>query len=151
MHRNHILVSLLAIACATSAPAQVGLSPADSTAIRQTLTALTTAATTGHYRELGRFFTEDAVWMAYDQPAVEGRRQVQAWFTVGATDWPHRIIEIAGSGNLAYVRAGYSLKLDLPNFVPITGKALIVMRRQTDHSWLIARYAFNCDSKCGQP
>lgn len=148
MHRCAPIAALFALACTSGGPAPESLSQADSTSIRETMTALTTAGTTGQYRELGRFFTEDGVWMAPEQPAVEGRPQVQAWFTVGANDWQHRILEVEGAGDLAYVRAAYSLNLDLPGWVPVTGKVLAVLRRQPDGSWLIARYAFSCDTTC---
>lgn len=139
---------LFVAACATGTTTPASLSQSDSTEIRETLAGITTAGTTGHYRELGRFFTEDGVWMPSGQAAVQGRQQVQGWFTVGAKHWEHRILEMEGAGNLAYVRAAYSLNLDIPQFVPVTGKALAVMRRQPDGSWLIARYAFSCDTTC---
>ena len=147
MRHYAFVTALLAVAC-SSGTTQASLSQSDTAAIRETMTALTTAATTGHYRELGRFFTEDGVWMAPEQRAVEGRSQVQAWFTFGPVDWQHRILEIAGAGDLAYVRAAYSLKLAVPGRAPLTGNALAVLRRQPDGSWLIARYAFSCDTTC---
>ena len=148
MYRSGLTAVLLTIAGATGATAQQSLSRADSAGMRKTLTAMTNAGMTGHHRELGQYFTEDGVWMPQDQPAVEGHGRVQAWFTVGAKDWQLRILELEGAGNLAYVRATYSLTLDLPQAVSLTGKALMIMRRQADGSWLIARYAFSCDTKC---
>jgi len=142
------VAALLTVACSSGDTSRASLSQADTTAIQATITALTTAGTTGHYRELGQFFTEDGVWMPANRRAVEGRAQVEAWFTVGAADWQHRILEIAGADDLAYVRAAYSLKLAIPGFVPVTGKVLAVLRRQPDGSWLIARYAFSCDTTC---
>lgn len=148
MRCSFLFAVLVLAACATGPTTPASLTQSDSTAIRATLTGITTAGTTGHYRELGRFFTEDGVWMVPGQAAVEGRQQVQEWFTVGAKEWEHRILEMEGAGNLAYVRAAYSLSLEIPQFVPVTGKALAVMRRQPDGSWLIARYASSCDTTC---
>ena len=122
MYRCGLIAVVLTIAGATGATAQRPLSQADSAGIRKTLSAMTSAGMTGHYREVGRYFTEDGVWMPQEEPAVEGRGRVQAWFTVGAKDWQHRILEVEGAGNLAYVRATYSGHARCPAGRPDDGK-----------------------------
>jgi len=148
MRRVLIVALPLLLACEAPDAADAALSQADTDAINGVFTAMSQAATGGQYRELGRFFTEDGVWMPAGQPAVVGRTAVQSWFTIAATDWRHQILEIEGQGGLAFVRASYSLTLAIPNFAPVSGKVLAVLRRQADGSWLVARYAFSCDSTC---
>ncbi len=149
MHRLLALTPLLLLACAAQQQATGGLSDSDETAIRQLVQELATAGETGEYQRLGRFFTDDAVWMPQDQAAVEGRSAIQAWFTVGAIDWDHQVLEVNGSGDFAYVRATFTLDLDVEGFTPYTGKVLAVMRKQADGSWLISHYASSCSNGCG--
>lgn len=148
MRHTLILAIPLLLACESSDASEESLSQADSAAVTGVFTAMQQAATSGQHRELGRFFTEDVVWMPPEQPAVAGRAAVQNWFTIAATDWRHQIVELEGQGGLAFVRASYNLTLAIPNFAPVSGKVLAVLRRQADGSWLVARYAFSCDAAC---
>ncbi len=149
MYRLLALTPLLLLGCAAQQQTPAGLSDADEAAIRQLVQDFVTAGETGEHQRLGRFFTDDAVWMPQDQAAVEGRPAIQAWFTVGAIDWDHQLLEVNGSGDFAYVRATSVLHLDIEGFTPYTAKILAVMRRQADGSWLISHYAQSCSSDCG--
>jgi ketosteroid isomerase-like protein len=137
---------LVLLACARNGAATAALPDSDAAAIRRTYQALTAAGQTEEYRRLGRFFTEDAVWMPPGGPAVQGRAAVQAWFTVRAKKWDVRILEVEGRGDLAYSRSAYALDLDVPNFRPVTGKSLEVWRKQADGSWLLARMSLSSDA-----
>jgi ketosteroid isomerase-like protein len=118
-----------------------GLAEADVTAIRKTQDDFAAAVTTDEYTKLGRFFTEDAVWMPRSGAPVEGRAAIESWFTVRALDLNNRILEVDGRSDLAYSRSAFTLKLDVPKFTPVEGNTLVTWRRQADGSWLIARYA----------
>lgn len=126
-----------------------GLSESDETAIRQLLQEFSAAAETEEVHRIGRFFTDDAVLMPQNGAAVEGRTAIQAWFTVRAIDFDPQILEVNGNGDFAYVRATYTLALDVEGFTPYRGKFLAVMRKQADGSWLISHYASSCSSDCG--
>jgi len=140
------IVSLVVLGCSQQESMLAGLPEADVVAIRSAYRDMTAAGTAGDFRNLGRFFTEDAVWMPADQPAVEGRADVQARFTVGAVQWDIDVLEIEGRGDLAFARSAYTLILDIPDFAPVTGKLLDVWRKQPDGSWLIARSSFSSDA-----
>jgi len=84
--------------------------------------------------------------MPSGQPAVQGRANVEAWFTVRAIQWDVNILEVEGRGDLAFTRSTYNLILDLPDFTPVTGKTLDVWRKQADGSWLIARSSHSADA-----
>jgi ketosteroid isomerase-like protein len=58
------------------------------------------------------------------------------------------VIEVFGDGDFAYVRANYTLDLDIDGFTPYSGKYLAVLRRQADGSWLISHHVSNCSSDC---
>ncbi len=148
MHRLPTLAFFFLIGCGAQQQPTGGLSDSDDEAIRQLLQDLGTAGETGEHRSLGRFFTEDAVWMPQDQPDVEGRDAIQAWFGVGALDWEHQVLEVNGTQDLAYVRATAALHLDIDGVTPFTTKVLAVMRRQGDGSWLISHYSQSCSSDC---
>ncbi len=56
-------------------------------------------------------------------------------------------MEIAGRGDLAYVRGTYKLKIVLEGHDPIpdTGKYIEIRKKQADGSWLLYRDIFNSD------
>jgi len=84
--------------------------------------------------------------MPQNMPAVEGRSAVEAWFTVRALEWDVNVLEVEGKANLAYTRSAYKLNLDSPGFTPVTGKSLAIWRKESDGSWLIARYISSDDA-----
>ncbi len=148
MYRLLALVLFPLLGCVAPQTSE-GLSESDEAAVRSLVQGLASAAETEEYQSLGRFFTEDAVWMPQDQAAVEGRPAIQAWFTVGANAWDHRVLEVNGSGDFAYVRATFTLDLKIEGFTPYSGKSLTVLRKQSDGSWLISHSAQSCSNTCG--
>jgi ketosteroid isomerase-like protein len=140
------VASLIVLGCAPEGTTLTALPESEVAAIRQAYQSLTAAGVTPEVRNLGRFFTEDAVLMPADQPAVQGRTAVEAWFTVQAVQWDVTVLEVEGRGDLAFTRSAYTLVLDLPDFTPVTGKGLEVWRKQPDGTWLIARSSFSADS-----
>ena len=124
------------------------LPDADAAGIRDTYRAFTAAAVTEDFRRLGRFFANDAVWMPHAGPPVHGRPAIEAWFTIRAVEFDHQILELQGRGDLAYTRASFTLRLDLPGSTPCNGSALAVWTRQPGGHWRIARYAQTFETLC---
>ena len=149
MRPTLLAASMLLMACAPPAAIPGPISEGDKAAIRSASQAMVEAGITDEVLKMGRFFTEDAVWMPAEQPVVQGRAAIEAWFTVRATQWDVQILEVEGVGDLAFTREAYTLMLDLPDFVQQTGHSLTVWRRQPDGAWLVARESFACDAACG--
>ena len=146
--RSSIFLSILILAgCAPAVETPLGLSQTDEAAIRETYQAFSTAQGTDEVTQLGRFFTEDAIWIPSMTASVDGRAGIQAWFTVRAVDSPIEIEEIRGAGNLAYVVTHRTLTLDIPDWVPVPCRSLTVMEKQPDATWLISRYASACEAQ----
>lgn len=135
---------LLVSGCAYSGGLPQGLSDADQAAIREAHAAYTAAQETDEVTRLGRFFTEDALFIPSTSAPVEGREAIQEWFTVRAINNVIEIREIRGAGDLAYLVTTQTLRLDVPNWVPVPCTSLSVWEKQRDASWLIARYAGVC-------
>ncbi len=86
--------------------------------------------------------------MPHAGPAVQGRPAIEGWFTVGAVDFEHQIVELLGRDDLAYTRASFTLVLDIPGFTACNGDALAIWKRQPNGEWLIANYAQTFDTAC---
>ena len=147
MRSSILLCTLLVAGCAPSADMPQGLSEADEAAIRETYQAFSAAQETAEIRQLGRFFTESALWIPGTDAPVRGRAEIQSWFTVRAIDSAIEIQEIRGSGDLAYVVATRTLTLDLPDWVPVPCTLLTVWEKQADGAWLMGRYASVCQAQ----
>ena len=96
-------------------------------------------------------FTDDAVRMPPNAPAIQGHEAIRARFEaepVTYTDVTNTPTEIDGRGDLAYARGAYSITFTLEGMAePITdsGKYLVIFRKQADGSWLAAVDTWNHD------
>jgi uncharacterized protein (TIGR02246 family) len=143
--RSAVSLFLLAMAgCAPAADLPPSFSEADEASIRETYRALAAAQETEEITQLGRFFTEDALWIPANSAPVRGREAIQAWFTVRALNSGIEIQEVRGFGELASVVATRTLTLELPDYVPVPCTLLTLWEKQIDGAWLIARYASVC-------
>lgn len=147
MRSSILLCTLLVVGCAPAPDLHLSFSEADEASIRETYSAFAAAQETEEISQLGRFFTEDALWIPGTAAPVRGREAIQAWFTVRAINSGIEIQEVRGSGNLASVVATRTLTLDLPDYVSVPCMLLTVWEKQTDGSWLIARYASVCQAQ----
>jgi uncharacterized protein (TIGR02246 family) len=99
--------------------------------------------------------TEDAVLMPHHGvPPVEGQAAIREFFwppdspSTTVTEFTRVPDEIAGSGDLAYVRGRFSLTFTTQTegeeqTMSNQGSYLIVVRKQADASWRIARSIWN--------
>src|SRR5687767_8647479 len=74
------LASLGAAGC--RAPADPALATADATALRAALAAYLDAANAGDSAGWAALYTEDAVMMPPNSPAVEGRAAIESWLAM---------------------------------------------------------------------
>jgi ketosteroid isomerase-like protein len=101
------------------------------------------------WTELGALYTQDAVLMPPNEPAIQGRPALIAYFEqfpkVTAMDL--RPLEVGGSGDVAYLRGSFTMSLEIPGVGAVNdaGKYLEIRRRGSDGVWRIASDIFNSD------
>ncbi len=157
MSARSMLLAAFAFVVASTAcqpPAQEeasgALSDEDVAAIEASSESFAEAFMASNWAGVAALYTEDAVLMPPNQPAVQGRANIEAW--VGTfprlTDFSLENVEIDGRGDLAFVRGTASWTMmpeGAPEPIQETAKYLEIRRRQPDGTWLIAVDIFNSD------
>lgn len=155
MSARRMVFAVLALALASTAcqrPAQepAGLSEEDVASIRASTESFAEAIRAGDWAGATAFYTEDAVFMPPNEPALQGRAAIEAW--MGAfpplTQFSLTAVEIDGRGDLAYVRGTLSMTImpeGAPQPIQESGKYIEIRRKQSDGSWLMAVDIFNSD------
>lgn len=127
----------------------VNLSSADITTIEGSFEPYSRAFEQADWAGLMALYTEDAIIIPPNAPAVEGRENAQRFFEsfppVSAFAFESQ--EIDGHGDLAYVRGRYTLTMELPDGTSVTdsGTSLTVHRRQPDGTWPVYIDMLNSD------
>ena len=155
MSARSVLLATLALALVSTAcqlPAQeaAGLSEEDVAAIEASLESFAQAIRASDWPGVAAFYTQDAVIMSPNEPAVQGRAAIEAWQAAfpPLTEISLPIVEIDGRGDLAYVRGTFSMTIvpeGAPEPIQLTGKYIEILRRQPDGAWLVAVDIFNSD------
>ncbi len=138
---------ILGLACQAQPAA---LSSVDIAAIRASEEAFAQNAKTRNDSANAALYTESAVFMPPNQPAVTGRAAIRRWLTAfpPMSDFGLTPIDIDGRGDLAYGRGTYSLTIAASGKVPAMpdhGKYVEIRRKQPGGSWLMAVDIFNSD------
>ncbi len=143
---------LTALSCAVLAcqPTSAKLSEADIAAIRASAATFAANAVADRDSANAAMFTANGVFMPPNQPAVEGRAAIQAWFAAfpALSEFTVQVVEIDGRGDVAYARGTYALTIAAAGRTPAMpdhGKYLEIRRRQSDGRWLTALDIFNSD------
>ncbi len=143
---------LTAVSCAVLAcqPVPAKLSEADIAAIRAAVTSFAENALARRDSANAAQYAENAVFMAPNQPAVEGRAAIREWFKAfpPLSAFSLTATEIDGRGDVAYERGSYTMTIAAAGKTPAWedhGKYLAVRRRQADGSWLMTADIFNSD------
>lgn len=147
-------LALASTACQPPVQEAVGLTEEDVAAIKEAAESYRAAVMAGDMETWAAFYTEDAVIMPAGQAAVSGRDAIRAWGEAFPTiiEWTPSIVEVDGRGDLAYVRASFSMTTAVEGVaepVQESGKYLEVWRKQADGSWLIAVDIYNSDHPSG--
>jgi uncharacterized protein (TIGR02246 family) len=155
MKSSLTLLGALAFAIASTAcqpPAQEAapLSEEDVAAIRAADEAWIQAFRDNDDAALVALYSDDAVIMPPNEPAVEGRAAVRAYHEadlVTVTEYSESIIEIDGRDGLAYIRGTSSMVGRAEDGEPVieSDKFLVIFRKQADGSWLITHEIWNSD------
>ena len=141
--RLAVLGLMLTVGCA-AAPTE--LAEQDMTAIRARLDDIARHAGAEDNAAWANDYTEDAVFMAANEPAVRGRAALQKGGETGpkVTSLTFSDVQIHGRGNLAWATSAYSVTLEGVPAQDI-GKQLLVLERQSDGSWRTLAASINSD------
>lgn len=150
MRRTFLLTALSCALVACQAPPPENISDADIARLRAMAGEFARAAMARSDSANAAQYSETAVFMPPNQPAVEGRAAIQAWFKAFPPIAAFRltVIEVDGHGDVAYTRGRYSMTIAAAGKTPAVsdrGKFLAVHRRQADGSWLMSDDIFNSD------
>ncbi len=100
-------------------------------------------------------WTEDAVVMPPNSPALEGREAIIRDWMAGPTPtvFVLDVLDIDGRGDVAYVRGTYSITrtvAGVPEPVRDDGKYLSILKKQPDGRWLFAVDTWSSDLPLSQ-
>ena len=155
-HRLAALAALLLVGACTSSsesrrPASAGASASDLAAIQRLHDAYVAAHNDADAGRMMTLFTDDAVLMPTDEPAVTGRAAIgehyQEFFDQTPSEIILRPVETRVAGDWAFERI--EMTVTLPGgggkVMQAEVKYLWILERQPDGSWQIARAIYNLD------
>jgi uncharacterized protein (TIGR02246 family) len=142
-----LALPVFVIACAT-APGP--LSDADLAAIGAVRESYRQAVLATDAAAIAAAYTPDGVEMPPHMPMAEGRDAIQARNEpLGqVSEFQITSVETVGSGDLAYDRGTFTFTATvegMPGPVTDSGRYLVIVRRQADGAWLLARTIWNSD------
>ena len=152
MGRMMLPLLLWVVACQ---PAATPLSDDDVAAIRTLGPRYSEAALARDVDAAVALYTDDAVIMPADAPAVVGKEAIRGFIAAAfaseavTTEFVFTSLEIDGAGDLAFDRGTWRWTGTVPGAAePVTevGKYVIIVRRQADRSWLTAVDTWNSDA-----
>jgi ketosteroid isomerase-like protein len=128
------------------------LSDEDVAAIKAIGPALDKASLAMDIDAIAELYTVDTLLMNQNEPIIQGRAGVveyyKAFETVTMKEHKHELLEVDGYGDIAYARGAYKVVyvmegIDEP--VEDKGKTLLILRKQSNSSWLIALFSWSSD------
>jgi uncharacterized protein (TIGR02246 family) len=123
-------------------------SEADLTAIHQVFEQHREFSFAGDNDADALLYSEDAVRLPPNGPPIEGREAILASMAQfdSVLKFDLEMIEVEGSGDLAYVWNDYKLSvISRGSSEPVSssGKAILILRRGSDGQWLFHRVIWN--------
>jgi len=146
--------------CQTAARESASLSEADVAAIGAVHETFLAAERANDWDGVAALMAEDAVIMPMGHPALDGPARYLEYvaslvedYGVVITDFSGTILELQGRGDLAYLRSTWSHTMTMEGVaesINEAGKQLIILRRQSDGSWLASEWIWNSDGPAQQ-
>ena len=148
-------VALIALSLTGCQSTSAGLTEADRSRMRADTDNFVKAQLAGDWAAIGSAYTEDAMLLPPDGPAVQGRTAIQEWIAAmpKSTALTCTILEIDGYGDLAYARGTCEQSMIPPGGsdpVKMSAKFLDIRRRQSDGRWLVSRDMFSFERPASQ-
>lgn len=155
MFRRSLIFLLLLLALATACQTQA--TSADETALRKLDDEWSKAAGSRDVDKTISYYSDDAVVMPPNIATLTGKEPIRTlWKSMlGSPDfsggWKATKVEVARSGDLAYVSGTYEFNEKDDSGKPITdkGKYLEVWKKQADGSWKCVADMFSSDLPAG--
>lgn len=128
------------------------LSDEDIAAIKAIGPALDKASLAMDIDAIAELYTVDTLLMNPNEPIIQGRVGVAEYYkafeTATMKEHKHELLEVDGYGDIAYARGAYKVVyvmegIDEP--VEDKGKTLLILRKQSNSSWLIALFSWSSD------
>jgi uncharacterized protein (TIGR02246 family) len=145
------LASLL-FAASCGQPAPVDTRAADEKAIRDLDAQWSRTAAANDLEGTVSFYTDDATLLPPNAPIAIGKQAIRAsWASLlgpgVAVSWQVKSVEVARSGDLAYLIGAYDLTMKDPQGMPVSdrGKLLEVWEKQPDGKWKAVADTYNSD------
>ena len=150
-----LAVVVMLVACQPPGGAPAELAVADKAAIDSIDHPFAPMAIKGDYAALVKaYYADDAVFLAPNMPAATGHPAIEAAMHTfpPITAFTLRTEEIAGAGDLAYVRGHYTMTMSPPGMPAVSdsGKYLEIWRKQGG-GWRVTRDMFNSDLPLPMP
>ena len=131
------------------------LTDADKAAINAKTQAFINGVNAGDWAAVAATYTEDAIVLPPNAPAVRGRSAIEASFAEfpPISDFTITNTEVEGVGDLAYLVGTYTITMTPEGAEPIhdTGKFIEIRKKQADGSWLLHRDIYNSDAPAPAP
>jgi len=151
-----VIVILLATSCNRATPSDTRAS--SEQAIRALDSQWSKTAGSHDLDATVAFYAEDAILLPPDEPLAGDKASIRAsWAGTLAAfqtiSWEVKTIEVAKSGELAYLTGAWTATAKGPNgtLVPAKGKLLEVWKKQTDGQWKCIADTFNSDTPANPP
>jgi uncharacterized protein (TIGR02246 family) len=146
-----LAAALLCMAgCGTSAPKDTRA--ADESAIRDLDAQWAKAASAKDVDAAVEYYSDDASLLAPNEPIASDKQSIRAvWSSMLGSDtslnWQASKVEVARSGDLAYLMGVYQLTTTDPQAKPVAdrGKFVEVWKKQADGNWKAVADIFNSD------
>ncbi len=155
---RRLVFAVLSLAfLAACQPGVAPLTDEDITALNNLTAAYIQATLAGDCDASHAMLAEDAVLLPQDEPMIEGRAAMIAACEaeeVTVQDFTINSVQIDGYGDLAFDRGTWSETLvseDMAEPLTISGKYVLISRKQADDSWLWTVLIWNLDAPLPQP
>jgi ketosteroid isomerase-like protein len=155
LFRSSLIFLLFLLAFSTACQTQA--TTIDEAALRKLDDEWSKAAGSRDVEKTISYYSDDAVVMPPNIPTLTGKEPIRTlWKSMlGSPDfsggWKAAKVEVARSGDLAYVSGSYEFNEKDDSGKPITdkGKYLEVWKKQADGSWKCIADMFNSDQPAG--
>ena len=156
------LLIVLTAACETSGnraePSAATMTEQDRAGINKTRNEYVSAWKAANAEQLANLYTTDALVLYPNQPAVVGSGAILAYFKSFFAEFTPKDFELTSAeieiaGTWAFDRGTYRLRAEARaggNPLEDHGKYLVVLQRQPDGSWKVARDMDNSDMSLAQ-
>jgi uncharacterized protein (TIGR02246 family) len=158
MLKRGFVVAILTVIAATGCGEQVDVA-AEEAAIRTADAEWLKAFEAKDAVRMASFYAEDASVFPPNAPIITGREAIrQMWTELVANpgfalSWESVSVEVARSGELAWVQETYEFSLQDPEgrLQEDRGKAVLIWKKQTDGGWKAIADIFNSDLPLSAP